>query len=187
MLITLGIALLITDKTQPMLFNAIGLFWLISGIIGFRRNLHRTGRRLLLVFSVVAMIAGILVLTSGLLRPLVAETILFGILSIVILLNGILHVSTRYLLGHRSLHGLRLLNTLLGILEIILGVLLLLALFSGDPLFFDSIVNVAIIWALLGGLSLLVSIIVLRRKSRKHSIPNPDTSKNRCSQGKIRD
>ena len=176
MLITLGIALLLTDKTSSMLFNAIGLFWLITGIISFRQNMHRSGRRLLRVFAVVGMIAGILVLTSGLLRPWVAETFLFGLLGSIILLNGILHVSTRYQLGHRSLHGRRLLNTLLGIIEIILGVILLLALFSENPLFFDSLAYVAILWALLGGVSLLLSVLLQRRQSRKHLKSKTDTN-----------
>lgn len=175
LLITLGVVLLITDKTPTMLFNAMGLFWLIAGIIIFRQNMHRTGHRLLRVFAVVAVITGTLVITRELLRPFITETLLFGILGGIILLKGILALSIRYKMGHRSLHGRRLLNTLLGTLEIILGVLLLLAGFNED-LFFTSLVYVAIIWALLGGVSLLVSVLLQRWQPPEHLESKMDTN-----------
>ncbi|KON32752.1 MAG: hypothetical protein AC479_06770 [miscellaneous Crenarchaeota group-6 archaeon AD8-1] len=176
-LITLGIALLITDKTRPMLFNAIGIFWLITGIISFRQNMHRTGYRLLRLFGIVAVITGVLVLVREFLRPVILETLLFSILSIAILLNGTIHILTRYQMGYRSLHGRRIFNTLLGIIEIILGALLLLAIFSQDPLFIYSLSYIAVIWALLGGVSLLLSAIIQRRNYRKYSKSKTDTDK----------
>ena len=176
-LIILGIGLIITDKTRPMLFNAIGIFWLITGIISFRQNMHRTGHRLLRLFGIIAVITGVLVLIREFLRPVILETLLFSILSIVILLNGTIHILTRYQMGYRSLHGRQIFNTLLGILEITLGGLLLLSIFSQDPLFIYSLSYIAVIWALLGGVSLLLSAIIQRRNYRKYSISKTDTDK----------
>ena len=70
LLLVLGMSLLfIPDKTHKMLFNAMGLFWLTTGIVLVRREAHAKGNRLLLAVAILGVASGVLVLTRGISTP----------------------------------------------------------------------------------------------------------------------
>jgi uncharacterized membrane protein HdeD (DUF308 family) len=168
LLIILGLSLLfIPEKTHAMLFNAMGLFWLTTGLVLVRRKAQDRESRLLLVAAVLAVAAGLLVLTRNLTRQWVAEAWVVGLLGAVILLTGILHATTQVRLGRKAMRGRPIVNILLGIAEIVLGALLLL-----DPMGQrQTVYHVAITWALLGGG--LVLFITVRQWSQERQQEKP--------------
>ena len=148
LLVLLGLSLLvIPEKTHKMLFNAMGLFWLTTGIVLIRRDAHSKGNRLLLTVAVLGVLVGVLVLSRDLTRQWLAEAWVKGLLGTAILLTGVLHVTTELRLGREALRGRPLVNLLLGFAEIVLGGLLLFTPTGNEPIVY----HVAIVWALLGG------------------------------------
>ncbi len=168
LLVTLGLSLLvIPEKTHKMLFNAIGLFWLTSGIVLVRREAHARGNRLSLASAIIGVVAGVLVLTRNLTSQWVAEVWVVGLLGGVILLTGVLHATTQLRFGRQALRGRPLVNVLLGVAEILLGALLIL-----DPTGREQIIySVAIVWSLLAGGLLLVSTVGQWLRERRQEQP----------------
>jgi len=168
LLVTLGLSLLvIPEKTHRMLFNAIGLFWLTSGIVLVRQEAHARGSRLLLASAIIGVVAGVMVLTRNLTSQWVAEVWVVGLLGGVILLTGVLHATTQLRFGRQALRGRPLVNVLLGVAEILLGALLIL-----DPTGREQIIySVAIVWSLLAGGLLLVSTVGQWLRERRQEQP----------------
>ena len=168
LLVTLGLSLLvIPEKTHKMLFNAIGLFWLTSGIVLVRQEAHARGNRLSLASAIIGVVAGVLVLTRNLTSQWVAEVWVVGLLGGVILLTGVLHATTQLRFGRQALRGRPLVNVLLGVAEIFLGALLIL-----DPTGREQITyGVAIVWSLLAGGLLLVSTVGQWLRERRQEQP----------------
>ena len=156
LVIVLGLSLLvIPEKTGKSLFNFMGVFWLMSGIVSIRQETHTHGDRLSLAAAVIGVLAGVLVITRGLTRQWLAEIWVVDVLGLVILLTGVLHAVTGFRFARQALRGRTLLSTLLGVAEIVFGALLLLAPTGREPIVYD----IAIIWALLGGSLLLLTAI----------------------------
>nr|NIV33851.1 hypothetical protein [Anaerolineae bacterium] len=155
------------EKTHTMLFNAMGLFWLTTGLVLVRRKAHDRESQLLLVAAVLAVAAGLLVLTRNLTRQWVAEAWVVGLLGSVILLTGILHATTQVRLGREAMRGRPIINILLGIAETVLGALLLF-----DPTGQrQAVYNVAVIWALLGGGLVLFTTVRQWLQERRQEEP----------------
>ena len=55
MLLVLGFSLLFTEQTRPILFNAIGLFWIVTGIAGIRYAEHPTKPKVWRAFAFVGL------------------------------------------------------------------------------------------------------------------------------------
>ena len=164
MLIVLGLSLLlIPDKTYRMLVNAMGIYWLMTGIVLIRRHAHARGNRLLLAAAIAAVLTGLLVLGRGVSRQWLAEVWVKGLLGGVILLNGILHATAQSRFGRGALRGRPLVNVLLGLIEIVLGVLVLVTPTGREPIVF----SIAIVWSLLAGGFLLVGAVVQWLQERR--------------------
>jgi len=158
---TLGIALIfIPDKTSKTLFNFMGMFWLMSGFLLIRQELHLKRNKLFLVLGISGVLAGLLVVTRDLSRTWVAEDMVKNILGGIILLTGILHMVSGFQFGRKAMLGKTGVSTLMGVFEIGLGGLLLLSKTGRDQYVFI----IATIWALLGGTFLLLDAFRTRRQ-----------------------
>ena len=152
LVVILGISLLfIPEKTKGMLFNFMGIFWLMSGIVIIRQEIHNRGHRLVLVLGVLGVVAGIAVVTRDLTRQYLAEFWVVELLGAIILLTGIMHILGGFQIGGKAMHGRTKLSIILGFFEVILGGVFVI--FQGGQS--QILYTVAIIWALLGGIFLL--------------------------------
>jgi uncharacterized membrane protein HdeD (DUF308 family) len=172
LLLVMGLSLLvIPEKTYSTLYNMMGLFWLTTGLVLVRRKVHDRESRLLLVAAILAVAAGVLVLTRNLTRQWLPEAWIGGLLGAVILLTGILHATTQLGLGREAMRGRPIVNILLGIAEIVLGALLLFDP-SGQR---QAVYNVAIVWALLGGGLVLFTTVRQWLQERRQEQPEEQT------------
>jgi len=162
----LGISLLfIPDKTHKMLANFMGMFWLMSGIVLVRQEMHMKRSKILLVLGIVGALTGLMMVTRDVSRLWVAEDMVKNILGAVILLTGILHVTSGFQIGMHALLGRTGVSIVLGILEIGLGAMLLISKTGQD----QRVYLVATIWAFVGGILLLLGAIQQRRQTKASS------------------
>jgi uncharacterized membrane protein HdeD (DUF308 family) len=134
-----------------MLFNFMGMFWLMAGIVSVRQELHKRGHRLVLAAGIIGVLAGIAVITRNLTRQYLDEFWVLELLGAVILLTGILHILGGFQIGGRAMHDRTELSILLGVFELFLGGGLILLHVGQSPILY----TLAIIWALFGGILLL--------------------------------
>ena len=158
--VSLGTILLFQpDKTRPTLANFMGMFWLVSGIISLRWGASgERARRAAVLAGVIGVLTGIAILTRGLTAEWIRQDILFSLLGVVVLLTGILHIFGGFQIGE-SHRRFVLTSALLGIFEIVLGIILIIEPMNRS-LFFYLIIG---IWAFLGGFILITSAILMRR------------------------
>jgi uncharacterized membrane protein HdeD (DUF308 family) len=158
----LGLALIIQpDKARPLLVNFMGMFWLASGIMSLRwGGFGLRAKRLSMAAGVVGILAGALVLSRDLARGLLDETLVISILAGVMILTGIIHAVG----GFRTEDAGRRwswTSLILGIFEIVLGVLLLVSPLDPGPFVYLA----AVIWAFVGSFMLLGD--ALRQRARR--------------------
>jgi uncharacterized membrane protein HdeD (DUF308 family) len=159
--VALGVALLAQpEKTRPMLANFMGMFWLVSGLISLRWGV--SGQRstgLWLVAGIIGVLAGIGMLTRGVAKSWVREDVFTSVLGLVIALTGIIHIFGGFRTGPDLGRQQSWSALLLGIFEIILGLLLV-----GAPLERGTgIYLAATVWALVGGFILIADAMAVRR------------------------
>jgi uncharacterized membrane protein HdeD (DUF308 family) len=169
----LGAALLLQpEKSLPMLANFMGIYWLVSGAVSLRWGAAgERPRPLTLAAGIVGVLAGLAMLARWFAVGEGGEALFATILGGIILLTGLLHVFAgfptrqgRAQQGAQRSRGLprarSWTSVLLGAFEVVLGVLLILSpLERRGPVFY----GVVTIWALLGGLILLLDAARLRR------------------------
>lgn len=158
----LGVALIIQpDKARPILVNFMGMFWLASGIMSLRwGGFGLRAKRLSMAAGVVGILTGVIVLSRGLIRGLLEETLAISILAGVMILTGVIHAVG----GFRTEHDGRRwswTNLILGIFEIVLGILLLSSPLDPGPFVFVA----ASVWAFVGAFMLLGD--ALRQRGRQ--------------------
>lgn len=154
--IVLGLALIFTpEKTSGMLFNFMGIFWLLSGIAIFRREWKAKESRLLLAAGVVGILAGLLVVTRHFAENYLAGYLIVILLGVIIVLTGILHIAGGLRVGRQAARGRTALSVTWGIFEIILGALLTISGGSKTPFLYWT----ATIWALIAGIYLFLDAI----------------------------
>jgi len=178
LIIALGVSLiLIPEKTKTVLFNMMGVFWLTTGIVLIRGGMHHQGNRLSMAAGIVGVLAGLLVVTRDLTRHYLAEFWVINLLGIIILLTGVLHVSTGLMVGRQALRGRTALSTLLGVFEIVLGAGLLLTPITFQGPLPKGMYIVGAIWALLGGGLILVTALFQRVQAQPEEAgeTSPDT------------
>jgi len=152
MVILLGLSLIfIPEKTKAMLFNFMGLFWLMAGIVIVRQELHNRGHRLVLAAGIIGVLAGIAVVTRNITRQYVDEFWVVEVLGAVIILTGILHILGGFQIVGWSMHGRTALSVMLGLFEVFLGGALMLLQGGQSPILY----TIATIWAMLGAIFLL--------------------------------
>lgn len=161
--IILGLSLLvIPEKTGAMLLNFMSIFWITSGIVNIRQELHSVENRLMLVVGFIGVLAGMLILTRNLTRHWFPESLIVILLGTIMSLTGILHVGSGFRFGKQAIHGQTTLSVMLGIFEFILGMLIIFSDSGRSP----TIYWAAIIWSLLGG-ALIIGDAFRQRRQRK--------------------
>jgi uncharacterized membrane protein HdeD (DUF308 family) len=160
--LTLGLALILhPDKSRPMLVNFIGVFWLAAGIMNLRwgtsgdRAQHTS-----VVVGIVGIVAGVLVLGRFLLAQVVGEAPMVLLIGGVVVLTGLVHVFEGFRTGADRQRQRSWISTLLGVFEIVLGVVVLVWRDDFGPVFYA----VVVIWAFLAAFALLRE--ALRQRAR---------------------
>ena len=157
--IGLGVALIInSDTARPLLGNFLGFYWVSAGIMSVRwaASGERAGK-LTITLGIIGILAGLAVVSRNLTANLFGEALAVAILGGVIVLTGLLHI----FFGFRPQEGRhrRWTSSLLGVFEVILGLILFI-----EPLERGPILNVAaMVWALLGGAILMYDAFRIRR------------------------
>ena len=169
LLVALGLSLLfIPDKTYGILFNMMGMFWLAAGFVLLRRQAGARGNRLLMAVGIFGVLAGLVVLGRNVSRQWLPEIWVKNMLGMVILLTGILHATAQSRFGRGAFHGRPLLNVLLGLAEMVLGVLVIVSPTGREQIVFSF----AIVWSLLAGGLLLAG--AFRQWWRERNEAQPD-------------
>lgn len=160
--LALGLALIIhPDKSRPMLINFIGMFWLAAGIMSLRWGTSgERARRVSVVVGIVGIVAGVLVLARFLLSQLVGEAPIVLLIGVIVVLTGLVHVFEGFRTGTDRQRQRSWISTLLGVFEIVLGVVVLLWRDDFGPLFYAVVVS----WAFLAAFVLFRE--ALRQRSR---------------------
>ena len=172
--IGLGAALLFQpDRTLPMLGNFMGVYWLSSGVIGLRWGAAGgRARGLALVAGAAGILAGLAMLARWLAVAGGTVHIFVYILGAIMALTGLLHIfeglptgqdhgsEPRAPQSRRQSQTRSWTSVLLGIFEVVLGVLLILNPQERVP----GVYLAATFWALVGGLILIGDAVRQRRE-----------------------
>ena len=158
-----------------MLGNFMGMFWLASGIISLRWGASgERARGWAVLAGAFGVLAGIAMLSRSYTTSLIAEVWLMTLMGVIITLTGILHAFGGFRVGEGEHRKMSVTGLLLGLFEIILGVILIL-----EPLERGPILNLAAsIWALVGGFILISDAL---RQRRRNMIETLDESGGRPS------
>ncbi|HSG15804.1 MAG TPA: DUF308 domain-containing protein [Anaerolineae bacterium] len=163
----LGLALVFQpDKARPMLVNFMGMFWLASGIMSVRWGAtgHANRRPWSILAGIAGIIAGLLALTRRFTAGVLNEMLILNLLGGVMVLTGIIHITGGFRIGQQERHRTWA-SVLLGIFEIILGGLALMAQsLDFGPAIYWSLT----IWALVGGFLLFADALAMRRRAKQN-------------------
>lgn len=165
--ITLGIVLFFQpEKTRPFLVSFMGMFWLVSGIISLRWGVHgERSRGLSLLAGGAGVLAGLGFLSRRFATGFVGEDVLISLIGLIILLTGLMHIIGGFRTGPAESDMFSRNRKwswtafILGLFEIVLGVMLVIEPMGRGPLIY----TVASIWALVGGVVLIGNALQLRR------------------------
>lgn len=165
--ISLGLALLIQpDRSRPTLVNFMGMYWLMSGILSIRWGVRgQRPRRLSVLAGVVGVLAGIAALTRNAGLGLLSEIAIIYLLGSVILLTGVLHMAGGFRTGEDRARQWSWGSFLLGLFEVVLGAMLLIAPLERGP----AIYLAASVWAFLGGGMLIGDALRVRAQALRAS------------------
>lgn len=168
MALALGIVLIIyPTKTQHMLVNTMGYFWLGSGFALLRHPVtERTvGKPMSWGIGLVAMITGLLVVTRDITRYWVPEIAVVEILGVAIFITGVVHMFSQFRLGKLFKRKEETLDFMLGLFEIVLGLMLISSPLEHGPVTYW----VATIWALIFGNMVIANAFSLRFWEKKET------------------
>ena len=161
----LGLVLLFQpEKTTPMLGNFMGMFWLASGLISLRWGASgERSRGWALLAGVIGVLAGLAMLSRSLLNEVVPNDVMLSLLGVVILLTGCLHAFGGFQVGEDKHRKWSSTSVVLGVFEIILGVMLIIEPLGRSTAFYLA----ATIWALMGGFTLMGDAFRLRKNTQQ--------------------
>jgi uncharacterized membrane protein HdeD (DUF308 family) len=171
--IGLGVALLVQpDKARPMLVSFMGMFWLVSGIVSLRWGVHgERARGLSLLAGAVGILAGVGMLSRRFTAGIAGEDVLLSVVGVIILLTGLMHIFGGFRTGPEEVRTYGKVRSrvwprtwswtafLLGLFEIVLGVILIIEPMGRGPVVYFA----ASVWALIGGTILIGDALRLRR------------------------
>jgi uncharacterized membrane protein HdeD (DUF308 family) len=160
----LGVLVLLSQKTRPVLGNFIGVYWLVGSLLTLRwvqRHRRQPGNRLVWAAAILGVVAGLLVLLRFALEDVLSTSLVLTLLGLTAILTGLLRLSGTF--RDHVIDGRPRLphRVALGILELGLGVLLVLAHRATRP-----VAIAAGLWAIVGGTIMLVDALALRRMGR---------------------
>ena len=171
--IALGVALVFQpDKARPMLVSFMGMFWLVSGIVSLRWGVHgERAKGLSLLAGAAGVLAGTGMLSRRFTMGMVGEDVLLSVVGLIIVLTGLMHIFGGFRTGPEETNLLSRSRSrirprawswtafLLGLFEIVLGVILVISPMDRGPVIYF----VASVWALVGGTILIGNALRLRR------------------------
>jgi uncharacterized membrane protein HdeD (DUF308 family) len=165
--IVLGLLLIFhPDKARPTLVTFMGIFWLMNGIVSIRFGI--TGERpkaLSLSAGIIGIVAGLGAISRRFVAPHEASVLIVVSLGAIILLSGVLHVTEGFRRGTDHLRHRKHLASVLGVFEIVLGVLLIL-----EPQERNNLIYwMASLWALLVGAILVGDALRMRVQERRET------------------
>jgi uncharacterized membrane protein HdeD (DUF308 family) len=174
--ITLGVALIFQpEKARPMLVNFMGMFWLVSGIVSLRWGVHgERAKGLSLLAGAIGVLAGVGMLSRRFTTGMVGEDVLISVVGLIILLTGLMHIFGGFRTGPVETHLFSQDRKwswtafLLGLFEMILGLMLVIEPMGRGPLVYFA----ASIWALLGGAILIGDAVRQRRARQRQAQPD---------------
>ena len=148
------------------MIDGMGMFWLVSGIVSLRWGVHgERARGLSLLAGAIGVLAGTGMLSRRFTQGVVGEDILISIVGLIILLTGLMHIFGGFRTGPVETHLFSRNRKwswtafLLGLFEIVLGLLLVVEPLGRGPLIYF----VASVWALIGGVILIGDALRVRR------------------------
>jgi len=176
--IALGIILIFDpSRSQVLLANLMGFFWLSSGLALIRRpaTVRVLGNRTSMVVGVAGVLTGFLVITRNITRRWVPEIVVIELLGGVILLTGVLHMVGQFGQGGIFKRRHEKLTFLLGLFEFVLGLIFVWSPLEHGPLVYWT----ATVWALVFGLLIIGDALVqrLRKSSEAEESVQPDRPK----------
>ena len=160
-----GLALIAyPDKVWTVLLNFMGLFSLMSGIMGLLWSVHgERPRPLAMVIGAIGSLAGVLVLVRNLVRGLLPELTLIFLLGGVAVLMGIIHLAE----GIPNVREGRLerswFSVPLGVFEVVLGTLVFYTPLKIGPAVYWAMTT----WSLAGAIWLFSQALILRAQMRQ--------------------
>jgi uncharacterized membrane protein HdeD (DUF308 family) len=156
----LGIALiLIPVSGKHLLVRYMGIFWLVSGASSLRWGLHGArATRLWLLAGIVGVLGGLVLIFHQGLANYVELDKLLQLFALVAILTGLLHILGGYRIRQECGRQWAWGGFFLGLVQIIMGVLILSSPQEVPP----GLVYAAIIWALIGGIGFIMDAIKLR-------------------------
>lgn len=162
--ITLGIILVFyPEKTRWMLGNFMGMFWFAGGVISLRWGAGgERSKGAALAAGIIGILAGVLMLSRTLATAWVAENIVFTVVGLIIILTGLLHMFGGFKQEEGSNRRWSWSGFLLGLFEVVLGVVIVAEPLQRSRLLF----TIATIWALIGGFILIGDALRTRRQSQ---------------------
>ena len=170
--VVLGILLFfMPDKSSGFLFNLMGFFWLSIGFAVLRRSeedARYPGKHTALIAGLVAILTGLVVLTRSFTGQWIGENTAVFVFGSVILATGLLHLFGEIRIGGITTNRPTTVHFLLGILEVLLGGLLILSPQLDRPFVYWA----ATAWALIYGvmsLSWVVRALMKRRQDKTGS------------------
>jgi uncharacterized membrane protein HdeD (DUF308 family) len=160
--LALGLALILQpDKSRPILINFIGMFWLAAGIMSLRWGTSgERAQRVSVIVGIVGIVAGVLVLGRFILAQFVGEAPMVLLIGVVAVLTGLVHVFEGFRTGSNRQRQRSWISMLLGVFEIVLGLVVLAWRDDFGPVFYA----VVVIWAFLAAFALLRE--ALRQRAR---------------------
>jgi uncharacterized membrane protein HdeD (DUF308 family) len=161
----LGIVLIFQpEKTRPLLVSFMGGFWLASGLLSLRwSGRNRRYRRLGLIFGFVGIITGLAVIARHFMGRYIAEMVIVNLLAVLMILTGLIHIGKGPVGYVEDSHRWSKTAPFLGIIEIVLGTLLLIA---QDLNFSPIIYHLISLWAFMGGIILFGDAFYQRRQAK---------------------
>lgn len=158
--LVLGMALILQpDKTRPMLVNFIGLFWLSAGLMSLRWGASgKPARRLSVVVAIVSIVAGAMVMARFLLINLVGVEVIVVLMSAIFIITGVVHMFEGVQTGPSHERQRSWPSALLGVFEVMIGIVLLVWREDFGPVFYA----VVVLWAFISSLILMRDALRLR-------------------------
>jgi uncharacterized membrane protein HdeD (DUF308 family) len=153
--VLLGTAVLITEGNRAKIVDAVGVYWLLVGLLTIRWAITvrwRRGSQIGLLAGSVSVIAALLVLFREQLQDTVSANILIDVLGAAAFLTGVLRVLGAFELERRTGRHWTFGGLALGSTEVVLGFILFFA-DQGDV----QVITIALAtWGLVGGGLLLI-------------------------------
>jgi uncharacterized membrane protein HdeD (DUF308 family) len=157
----LGVALVMAPgQGKPLMAQYMGMYWMASGVLSIVWGIRGARfTRLWLLADSVGLFGGLFIVAHMLFTFPVETALAVDLFGMVAFLTGVLHMLGGFRIqrehGPRWSRG----SFLLGLVQMILGVLILVSPDEVPPV----VVGVAMIWALVGGLGLVRDALRLRK------------------------